>query len=88
MNDKELYNTLTSKDDKYACAFANKIITESQNTNKWYKYFDAFASLLNHPKSLVRNRTLFILAANAKWDKENRFDLIICDRAIKATQKN
>lgn len=70
---------LTAKDDKYACAFADKIISESQETDEWYKYFDDFASLLNHPKSFVRNRVLYILAANAQWDEENRFDLIISD---------
>ena len=70
---------LTAKDDKYACAIADKIISESQDTDEWYEYFDAFASLLNHPKSLVRNRVLHILAVNAQWDNENRFDTIIDD---------
>ena len=35
--------------------------------------------MLGHPKSLVRNRVLRILAANAKWDEENRFDAVIAD---------
>ncbi len=70
---------LTAKDDKYACAIADKIVSESQETDGWYEYFDNFASLLNHPKSLVRNRVLNILAANAQWDEENRFDLILSD---------
>lgn len=70
---------LTSKDDKSACALADKIITESQETDEWYPYFDDFASLLHHPKSLVRNRALYILAANAQWDEDNHFDLIISD---------
>ena len=70
---------LTAKDDKYACAFADKIISESQETDEWYEYFDDFAALLNHPKSFVRNRVLYILAANAQWDEESRFDLIIAD---------
>ena len=70
---------LTAKDDKYACAIADKIISESQDTDEWYEYFDTFASLLNHPKSLVRNRVLYILAANAQWDDENRFDAILED---------
>ena len=39
--------------------------------------FDAFAALLNHPKFLVRNQALHILAANAQWDGENRFDAIL-----------
>lgn len=70
---------LTSKNDKYACALADQIIAESQETDAWYEYFDEFASLLNHPKSFVRSRVLYILAANAQWDEENRFDLIISD---------
>lgn len=70
---------LTAKDDRYACALADKIISESQGTDEWYEYFDDFASLLDHPKSLVRNRALFILAANAQWDKDNRFNSIISD---------
>ncbi len=35
--------------------------------------------MLDHPKSLVRNRVLYILAANAKWDVENRFVNVISD---------
>ena len=74
---REILALLTSKDDQSACALADKIIAESQETDTWYAYFDTFASLLNHPKSLVRNRILRILAANARWDGENRFDAIL-----------
>ena len=48
-------------------------------TDEWYECFDEFASLLNHPKSFVRNRVLHILAANAQWDAENHFDAILSD---------
>lgn len=74
---QETIAKLTTKDDKLACAIADKIIAESQDTDTWYEYFDAFVSLLNHPKSLVRNRALHILAANAQWDDENRFDAVL-----------
>ena len=74
---QEIINKLTAKDDKFACALADKITVESRECDTWYEYFDAFASLLNHPKSLVRNRALHILAANAQWDVENRFDAIL-----------
>ena len=76
---QDIIAKLTAKDDKYACAIADKIISESQDTDEWYEYFDTFASLLNHPKSLIRNRVLYILAANAQWDDENRFDKILDD---------
>ena len=70
---------LTSKDDKYACALADKIIAESCETDEWYEYLDDFASLIDHAKSLVRNRAIHIVAANARWDEENCFDLILPD---------
>ena len=75
----EIAAMLTAQDDKYACTLADKIISESQETDEWYECFNDFASLLDHPKSLVRNRVLYILAANAQWDEENRFDAIISD---------
>ena len=78
---------LTVKNDKYACALADKIISESQETDEWYEYFDDFATLLDHPKSLVRNRALYILAANAQWDEENRFDGIISDYLLHITDE-
>ena len=73
---EEIIQKLTANDDAYACAVADRIISESQDTDAWYPCFDMFAALLDHPKSLVRNRALHILAANAQWDTENRFDTI------------
>ena len=84
---QEIISKLTAKDDKYACAIADKIISESKDTDKWYEYFENFASLLNHPKSLVRNRVLYILAANAQWDDENRFDAILDDYLAHVTDE-
>ena len=85
---QEIIAKLIVKDDKYASAVAERIISESQDTDKWYEYFDDFASLLNHPKSLVRNRVLYILAANAQWDDENRFDAIFDDYLLMSQMKN
>lgn len=76
---ENIVQKLTSKNDKYACAFADKIITESHDTDEWYEYLDDFASLLDHPNSFVRNRVLYILAANVRWDEENHFDAIISE---------
>jgi len=84
---QEIISMLTAKDDKYACAIADKIISESQDTDEWYEYFNTFASLLNHPKSFVRNRVLHILAANAQWDDENRFDAILDDYLAHVTDE-
>ena len=84
---QEIISKLTAKDDKYASAVAERIISESLDTDKWYECFDDFASLLNHPKSLVRNRVLYILAANAQWDDENRFDAILDDYLTHVTDE-
>ncbi len=76
---ENIVQMLTSKDDKNACALADKIVLESHDTDEWYEYFNEVAKLLDHPKSLVRNRALYILAANAQWDEENRFNRILPD---------
>ena len=74
MSQENVIAELTSKNDKYACALADKIVSEGQETDEWYEYFDGFATLLSYPKSLVRNRAFSILAANVQWDDEDRFD--------------
>ena len=74
---EDVIEKLTSKDDKEACAFASRIISESAESNEWYDYFDEFVSLLSHPKSFVRNRALYILSANARWDRQNKFESVI-----------
>lgn len=76
MKDK-IIDLLTSKDDKTAWAFAEKIISDSKDGEMWYEYFDIFSSLLNDPKSLVRNRILLILSSLAKWDNKRKFDVIL-----------
>ena len=43
--------------------------------------------MLSHPKSLVRNRVLHILAANAQWDEENRFDAILPEFLVHVTDE-
>lgn len=74
---QDVLEKLTSKDDQAACAYSGNIISESRETNVWYGCFDEFASLLSHPNSYVRNRVVYILAALARWDDENRFDAIM-----------
>ena len=56
----EILAGLTDKNDKAACALAERIVAESRETNTWYPYFDGFAALLEHPKSYVRNRALHL----------------------------
>ena len=68
---------LTSKDVKDAYAFTQQIVEESRVSDAWYSCFDRFAELLRHKNSLVRNRAIAILAANAHWDEEGKFDALL-----------
>lgn len=68
---------LTSRDDKYAHALMEKILAQSRESDEWYACLEDFAALLEHPKSYVRNRAIRILAENAKWDVENRWDTLL-----------
>ena len=84
---ERIIKDLTAKDDQAAFASAERIIAESRESNRWYAYLDVFVSLLNHPKSLVRNRALCILAENARWDEQDRFDSILPDFLIHVTDE-
>ena len=68
---------LTGKDAKAAYALAQQITEESRASDAWYFHFDEFAALLSHKNSLVRNRAISILAANAHWDRDGKFDLLL-----------
>ena len=68
---------LTGKDAKAAYALARQITEESRASDAWYFHFDEFAALLSHKNSLVRNRAISILAANARWDRDGKFDLLL-----------
>lgn len=64
---------LTSRDAKTACDYAEQIVAESRESGRWAPYLTDFAALLQHKNSLVRNRGIHILAANAKWAGEEDF---------------
>ncbi len=68
---------LTGNDAKAAYAFAQQITAESRESDAWYPQFGRFAALLRHKSSLVRNRAISILAANARWDTDGKFDALM-----------
>lgn len=68
---------LAGKDAKDAYAFSLQIAAESRGSDAWYPYFDQFTALLRHKNSLVRNRAISILAANARWDTGGKFDALL-----------
>lgn len=77
MDNSEFLARLTDKDAVSACAFADLIVRESRERDRWYPYFDEALGLLGHKNSLVRNRAIAILAANARWDASGRLDAAI-----------
>ena len=77
MNINDYIARLTGKDAKDAYAFAQQITAESRASDVWYPHFDGFAALLSHKNSLVRNRAISILAANARWDRAGKFDALL-----------
>ena len=68
---------LTGKGAKDAYTFTRQITAESRESNVWYPYLDRFTELLRHKNSLVRNRAISILAANARWDADGKFDALL-----------
>ena len=68
---------LTSKDSADACAWANQIAEESRENSRWAPYLTEFAALLRHKNSLVRNRAISILAANARWMEADQLDALM-----------
>ncbi len=68
---------LRLKDDRVARALEDRIVSESLETDKWYRHFDGFAALLDHPEPSVRGRALRVLAAIAQWDDENRLEALL-----------
>jgi len=68
---------LTRKDTKSAYTLTQQIAAESRESAAWYSYFDRFAELLHHKNSLVRNRAISILAANACWDTAGKFNVLL-----------
>lgn len=78
MDEREtLLSRLTDRDAATACGCARRIAGESRESAVWYPYLKRFAALLRHKNSLVRNRALGILAANARWDTHGRYAALL-----------
>lgn len=77
MDSSKFIARLTDKDATAACAFADRIVCESRESDCWYPYLEAALGLLGHKNSLVRNRAISILASNARWDAAGKLDAVI-----------
>lgn len=68
---------LESRDSVSACAACERLCGVSQKDSRCYRYFDRFALLLESDNSLVRNRAISLLAANARWDTGDRMSAVM-----------
>lgn len=75
----EMINNLNKKDNiiRYN-TFLNAVDT-AKNSNVLYPYFDIFKEKLKSDNSYQRTIGLTLLAENAKWDIDNKFNYAIFD---------
>jgi len=78
---EDLINGLTDQDDKKAYVCLKKLEISNQSSTI-YRFFDAFVEMLDSDNSYIRTRGLLLIAANAKWDMDNKIDEII-DKFLK-----
>lgn len=84
-----LVELLFHKDNSRACGAMRALEAESEKSNAVYAHFDALVQLLsNQTNSYHRNRALVLIAANARWDGENRINAMIDDFLSHITDKN
>lgn len=74
---QELIDGLTSCDDKHAYKCLKVLEGESSYSSDVYPYFDIFVEMLSSTNSYIRSRGIILLAANAKWDIDNKIDEVI-----------
>lgn len=75
----ELIENLFSNDNKLAYESLKLLLSESERSDCVYRYFDRFVCMIQNENSYIRSRGIALISTNAKWDKENKIDLIIDD---------
>ncbi len=81
-NISALVEGLTNRDDKQAYDCLKQLEAESDRSSKVYAFFDNFIEMLDSDNSYIRTRAILLVAANAKWDTDNKIDEII-DKYLK-----
>lgn len=74
---KELTELLLKKDNNAAYQALKELQEMSEETNAVYAYMDLFADMIESDNSYIRTRGLLLIAANAKWDEDNKIDEVI-----------
>lgn len=79
---KELTELLLKKDNNAAYEALKELQEMSEETNAVYASMDLFADMIESDNSYIRTRGLLLIAANAKWDADNKIDEVI-DRYLR-----
>ncbi len=74
---KELTELLLKKDNNAAYEALKELQEMSEETNAVYTSMDLFADMIESDNSYIRTRGLLLIAANAKWDADNKIDEVI-----------
>ena len=64
-----------ARKEGYACL--KRLLEISTACAEVYPYFDAFVPMLDDKSSFVRTRGLLLIAANARWDTQNKVDAVL-----------
>lgn len=73
----KLINGLLDHDDQKAYDCLKILEEKSRDSSELYSFFDTFAEMLSNDNSYIRTRGILLIAANAKWDTDNKIDGII-----------
>lgn len=70
----KLVGLLCVKDNNAAYSAMQRLIELSQDSDEIYDYMDKFIEMLDSRNSLMRNRGICLIAANAQWDEGQKID--------------
>ncbi|MPM29187.1 hypothetical protein SDC9_75727 [bioreactor metagenome] len=76
-NIQSLVDGLRDKNNQYAYECLKQLESESKLSDAVYSHLDSFISMLEDSNSYIRTRGILLIAANAKWDRDNKIDEII-----------
>ena len=74
MNIEEVVKILYSKNSKEAYAALKVLLNVSAQSDELYPYFDQFVAMSEDADFYIRTRGLLLIAANARWDEDNKID--------------
>ena len=82
LNIAKTFESLFDKNNNVAYKALQELLKESEETDCIYPYMDRLSDMLDNDNSYIRTRGLTLLAYNANWDKDYKFDEII-DKYLK-----